>query len=150
MQTGKLPCLLGDGMGPRTETCVNWGGPIAKVVCLHQGNIYIQRKLWAWREQECIPLVSAEPPLTCVGRQTTPSHGGRYRSQNGSSRQLGWPYRHGTTFAPRHCLYQKKGTGMERTEMYFTRWYKNRTYPCEPANYPISWGGGIGPRTETC
>ena len=36
----KIPCLEGGGVGPRTESCVNWDGPIAMVPCLHQGNIY--------------------------------------------------------------------------------------------------------------
>ena len=35
------------------------------VPCLHQGNIYIKRKLRVWREQKCIPLVRAITPLNC-------------------------------------------------------------------------------------
>ena len=47
-------------IGPRTESCVNWDGPIAMVPCLHQGNIYTKRKLRVWRDQKCIPLVGAK------------------------------------------------------------------------------------------
>ena len=67
---------------PRRESCLNWNGPIAMVTCFHQGNIFTKRKLRAWRDQKCIPLVGAITPLTCTGRQNTPSRGRRYRAQN--------------------------------------------------------------------
>ena len=88
------------------------------VPCLHQGNIYIKRKLWVWRDQKCIALVGAIIPLTCAGRQNTPSRGRQYRGQNGKFGKLGRTYGHGTVFAPRKYLYQKEATGMERPEMY--------------------------------
>ena len=62
-------------LGATTETCKNWCGPIAMLPRLHQGKIYIQRKLWVCREQKCVPIVGAETPLTCAGWQTTLSHG---------------------------------------------------------------------------
>ena len=34
--------LEGSSIGPRTESLVNWDGPVAMVPCLHQGNIYIK------------------------------------------------------------------------------------------------------------
>ena len=43
VQAIKLLRLKGSGIGPRAETCVNWGGPTAMVPCLHQGNIDIKR-----------------------------------------------------------------------------------------------------------
>ena len=46
----KLPCLKGVGVGPRMQTCVNLGGPIAMVSCLQQGNMYIKRKIRIWRD----------------------------------------------------------------------------------------------------
>ena len=113
-----------------------------------QGNIYIQRKLRVWREQKCIPLVGAETPLTCAGRQTTPSHGGRNRAENGNLHKLGWTIRHGKAFAPRQYLYPKEATGMDRTEIYSSGRWRNPSYLCGPANNHL--GGGIGPRTETC
>ena len=146
MGAGKLPRLIRSGTLPRTESCANWGGPIAMVPC--QGNIYIQRKLRVWREQKCIPLVGAETPLTCAGRQTTPFHAGRYRAKNENLRRLGWSYRHGTVFAPRQSLYPKEGTGMERTEMYSTSRWSNPTFLYEPANYPISWGAVLVPERK--
>ena len=75
VQADKLPRLKGDGIGPKTETCVNWGGSIAMVPCLHQGNFYIKRKLRVWRAQKCICLVGAKTTLTCAGWQITPSQG---------------------------------------------------------------------------
>ena len=133
-------CLMGDGIRPRAETCVNWVGPIAMVPCLHQGNVYIKTKQWVCRAQKCIPLVGAETPFICAGRQTTLSHGGRYRADNRNLRKLRWTYRHATVFAPRQDLYPNEATGMERTEIYSTSWCRNPTYLCGPANYPISWG----------
>ena len=137
---GKVPYLIGGVIGPRTETCINLGGPIAMVLCLHQGIVYIKRKRLVWRAQKCTPLLCAETQLTCAGRKTTPSHAGRYRAEIRSLRKLGWIYRHGTTFAPRQYFYLKEATAMERTEMYSTSRWKNPTYLCGPANYPTSWG----------
>ena len=58
----------GRRFGPRTESCLNWDGPITMVTYFHQGNINTKRKLRAWRDQKCIPLVGAITPLTCAGR----------------------------------------------------------------------------------
>ena len=62
---------------------VNYDGPINRVPCLHQGNIYTKRKLRVWRDQKCIPLVGAITPLNGVGRQITPSRGRQYSDKNG-------------------------------------------------------------------
>ena len=133
----KLLRLKGVGIGPRTQTCINWGGPIAMVPCLHQGNIYFNKKLWEWKGQKCIPLVgtrrklrlcrvqkctslvSPKTPLTNAGRQTTPSQESWYRPENGILHTLGWTYHLGTIcFFLRQYLYQKEATGMERPEIY--------------------------------
>ena len=121
-----------------TETCVNWGGPIAMVTCLHQVNIYIKRKLRVWRAQMCISPVGAKSPLTCVGRQSTVCQGRQYRVGNGNLRKLGWTYRYGTVFAPRQYLHEKEATGMESPEMYFPSRCKKPSYLCGPSNYPVS------------
>ena len=134
----KLPHLKGVGIGPRTETYVNWGGPIAMVPLLHQGNIYIKRKLREWGDHKCIPLVYARTPLTCAGRQTIPSQGSRYRPEDGKLYKLGWTYRHVTVLAPRQCLYQKEAMGMERPELYSPNRCQTVSYLCGPSNYPIS------------
>ena len=42
---------------------------------------YTKRKLRVCRYQKCIPLVGAIIPLTCSGRQNTPSRGRQYRAQ---------------------------------------------------------------------
>ena len=73
VQAVKIPRLEGGSIGPSTESLVNWDGPMAMVPCLHQGNIYPKRKLRVWRDQKCIPLVGEIIPLTCAGRQNTPS-----------------------------------------------------------------------------
>ena len=128
MRAVKLPRLKGGGIGPRTETCANWGGYIALVPSLHQGNIDIKRERGAWRVQKCIPLVGAKTPLTCAGRQTTPSQGRRHKAENGNLRKFGRIYRVGTVFAPRQYLYQKGGRGMERPEMHSFSRCKNPSY----------------------
>ena len=83
-----LSRLEGGSIGPRTESFVNWDGPMAMVPCLHQGNIYTKRKLRVWRDKKCIPLVGAIIPLTCAGRQNTPSRGRQYRAQYGKLHKL--------------------------------------------------------------
>ena len=75
-------------IGSRTESLVNWDGPMAMVPCLHQGNIYIKTKLRVWRDQKCIPLVGAIIPFTCAGRQNTPSRGRQYRAHYGKLHKL--------------------------------------------------------------
>ena len=100
-----------------TVISVNWGGPITLVPCLHQGNIYIKRKLRVWRAQKCISLVGAKSPLTCAGLKTTPSQSSRYGVGNGNLRKLGWTYRHCTVFARRQYLREKEATGIESPEM---------------------------------
>ena len=138
MRPVKISRLGGSGIGPRTESCLNWDGPISTVLCLHQGNIYTKRKLREWRDQKCIPLVGEITPLTCAVRQNIPSRGRRYRAQNEKLPKLGWTYRQGIVLAPRKYLYQKEATGMERPQMYSaSRWY-NPTYLCGPSKYPVS------------
>ena len=138
MHAVKIPRLEAGSIGPRKESCVNWDGPIAMVPCLHQAHFFTKRKLRVWRDQKCIPLVGANAILTCVGREITPSQGRQHRAQKGKLRKLGRTYRHGTVFAPRKYLYQKKATGMERQEMYPASRYKNHTYLFGPSKYPIS------------
>ena len=121
----------------RTESCAYWGRYIALVPCLHQGNIYIKRELGVWRIQNCIPLVGAKTPLTCAGRQTTPSQGRRYRAENGKLSKFGMIYCLGTVCAPRQYLYQKTARGMERPEMHSFSRCKNHSYLCWPSNYPV-------------
>ena len=123
MRAVKLPRLEGGSIGPRTESWVNCDGPISIVPCLHQGNIYTKRKLRVWRDKKCIPLVGAITPLTCAGRENTPSRRRQYSAQNGKLGKLGRKYGHGTVLALRKYLYQTEATGIERPEMHSaTRW----------------------------
>ena len=138
MRDVKIPRLEGGSIEPRTESWVNWDGPVAMVPCLHQGNIYTKRKLRVWIDQKCIPLVGAITPLTCAGRQNTPSRGRQYRAQNGKLGKLGRTYGHGTVFAPRKYLHQKDATGMERSEMYSASRWNNPNYLREPSKYCVS------------
>ena len=79
----------GRRIGPRMESCVKWGGPIAMVPCLHLSNIYTKRKLRVWREQKCIKLVGAKSIHTCADRQTTQSRGRRHRAKTGKWSKTG-------------------------------------------------------------
>ena len=132
MRAVKIPHLEGGNIGPRTDSFVNWDGPMAMVPCLHQGNIYTKRKLRVWRDQKYIQLVGAITTLTCAVRHNTPSRGRQYRDQNGKFGKLGRTYGLGTVFAPRKYLHQKEATGMERPEMYSVSRCNNHTYPCGP------------------
>ena len=69
MRAVKIPRLEGGSIGTRTESCINWDGPISMVPCLHQGIIYTIRKPRVWRNQKCIPIVGAITQLTCAGCQ---------------------------------------------------------------------------------
>ena len=145
MRAVKITRLDGGSIGPSTESCINCDALISMVWCLHQGNIYIKRKLRVWRDQKCIPLVGAIIALTCAGRQNTPPRGRQYRAQYGKFGKLGRTCGHGTVFAPRKYLYQKEATGMERPEMYSVSRCNNPTYLCEPSNYPVSREAVYGP-----
>ena len=123
---------------PRTESLVNCDGPISMVPCLHQGNIYTKRKLRVWRDQKCIKLVGSITPLTCAGRQNTPSRGRQNRPQNGKLGKFGRKYGHGTVLALRKYLYQKEATGMDRPEMLSANRCNNPTYLCGSSKYPVS------------
>ena len=138
MRAVKIPFLEGGMIGPSTESCINCDGPIYMVPCLHQGNIYIKRKLQVWRHQKCIPLVGAITPLNCAGCHNTRSRGRQYRAQNGKFGKLGRTYGHGTVFAPRKYLYQKEATGMERPEMYSVSRCNNPTFLCGQSKYHVS------------
>ena len=134
----KLPCLKGGGIGPRTETCLNWGRQIAMVPGLHQGNIYIKMKVRVRRDQKSIVLAGVKTPVTCAGHQTTPSQRRQHRAKNGNLHKLGWTYFHGTVFAPRQYLHQKEAAGMERPETYSPSRCKNPSYLYGPSNYPVT------------
>ena len=138
MRAVQIPRLEGGSIGPRTESFVNWDGPVIMVPCLHQGNIYTKRKLRVWRDQKCIPLVGAINPLTCAGRSNTRSRGMQYRAQNGKLGKLGRTCGHGTVFALRKYLHHKEATGMERPEMYSASRWNNPTHLRGPLKYPVS------------
>ena len=138
MRAVKLPHLEGGSIGPTTESCVNFDGPISMVPCFHQGNMYTKRKLRVWRDQKCIPLVGGITPLNGAGRQNTPSRERQYRAQKGKWGKLRQTYGHGTVFAPMKYLHKKQATGMERQEMYSNSWCNNPTYLCGPSKYPVS------------
>ena len=68
------PCLLGN-IGSRKEICETSGLPIPMVPGFHQSNVYMKRKLRAWRVQKCIALVGTDTVLTSAWPQSTPCHG---------------------------------------------------------------------------
>ena len=138
MRTVKVPCLEGGSLGPRTESWVNFDGPISMVPCLHRGNNYTKRMLRVWRDQKCILLVGAITPLTCADLQNTPSRRRQYKAQNRKLGTFGRKYGHGTVLALRKNFYQKEATGMERPEMHSTNRCNNPTYLCGSSKYPVS------------
>ena len=65
-------------------------------------------------------------------------------AENGNMWKFGPNNPHGTTFAPKQWLYQRKATGMESSKMYCHSRCRNSTYQCWAANYPVSWGAVYG------
>ena len=118
------------------------------VPCLHQGNICTKRKLRVWRDQKCIPLVGAIIPLTCAGRQNSPSRWRRYRAQNGMLPKLGQTYRHCTVFHQGNTYTKRK----------LRAWRDQKCIPLVGAITPITCAGcqntpsrgrRFGPRMES-
>ena len=66
-------------------------------------------------------------------------------AQNGNMRKFGPTNPNGTAFAPKQWLYQKKGTGMESSNMYCHCRRRYCTYQCGAANYLVLWGVVYGP-----
>ena len=127
-------------MGQRMEICETLTLQIPMVPRLHQSNGFMKRKLRAWRVQKFISLVGADTVLTTAWKQSTPFHGGLYRTQNRNMRNFGPTNPHGTAFAPKQWLYLKEATGMESSKTYCPSRCRYRTYHCVAANYPVSWG----------
>ena len=141
----KVPHFMEDSEGPRMEICETSALQVPLVLCLHQSNGYIKRKLRAWRVQKCIVLVGAETVLITASPRSTSFHGGLYRAPNANMRNFGLTNPHGTTFAPKQWLYQKEATGMDSLKMYCPSRCRYRTYHCVEAKYPASWGVIQGP-----
>ena len=76
-------------------------------------------------------------PTYMCGPSKYPVSRGVVWAKNGKLPKLGRTYRHGTVFAPRKYLYQKKATGMERPEMYSASMCNNPTYLCGPSKYTV-------------
>ena len=108
------------------------------VLCLHQSNAYIKKKLRVWRDQKWIPFISAKTSRTCAGLETTPPQVSQYKAENGNLRKSGSTFRHDTVFTLLQCLYQKEATGMDSQTIRSSSWCKNQSYLCGTANSPVS------------
>ena len=117
LRASKLTGFVYRRMCSRMEIWENWGLPISKVPCLHQGNVYINRKLWVWGAQKCNRCVGAENALVVTGLQTNRLRLSPHVLENGNLGKLGATYLQGTVFAPRQCLYQKEASGMGSLRM---------------------------------
>ena len=100
------------------------------VLCLHQRNDYIKRKLGLWRVQKYIPLIGAISTLICTGPQTTATHIRQHRAEYGILWKSGATFRHGAVFAQKQSLYQREARALEIPKMYSSRRCNNRTYLC--------------------
>ena len=108
----KLPILMHRRIWPTLEVCGGSGPPIPTVPCLHQINVYINRKLRVWGSQKFNFLVGTKTVPTVTGRQTTYSHARPYMANIGNLRQFGASNTQGTVFAPNQRLYQKEATSV--------------------------------------
>ena len=104
----KLPRFMWGSIGTGMELFENSGLPIGMVPRFHKRSVYIKRKLQGWRTQKCIAQVRGKTPPTCAGPQTTSFHRGKYTDGNGNMRNFGPTNPHGTAFAPKQWLYQRK------------------------------------------
>ena len=87
----KLPRSMGGNIRSTKEICEISSLPIHMVPRLHLYNVYIKRKLRAWRVQKCIAQVGADTVLTNAGPQTITCHGGQYMVQRGNMRNSSLP-----------------------------------------------------------
>ena len=69
----------------------------------------------------------------------TPFHGGQYRHGNRNMRNFGPTNPHGSAFPQEEYLHQKETTGMENKKRNCSSPWKNPTYLCGSANYPVSY-----------
>ena len=106
LRTRKLPILMPRRIWPTLEIYGSSGPPIPKLLCLHQINVYIKRKLWVWGTQKCNFLVGAKTVPTVTGPQTTYSHAPPYMANIGNLRQFWASNPLGTVFAPNQRVWK--------------------------------------------
>ena len=70
--------------------------------------------------------------------QITHIHVSPYGVDNPNFRNFGVSYRHGTVFAPKQYLYQKKALGMQSTKILLLGWCKKGTNLYRASNYTHS------------
>ena len=76
LRGSKVPRFMQGSIGPRMEICETSALTIPMVPRLHQSNVYIKRKLRAWRVQKCIAQLGADTVLTTAWKHSTQFHGG--------------------------------------------------------------------------
>ena len=117
VQTFKEPGFMQCRVGPTVQICWNSGLPFAMVMCLHQCNVYIKRKLRERRGKKCNPWFRSKSPLRSTGLQIIRFHAASYRADSTNFQEFGATFRHGTMFEPMQCLYQKEAKGMQSPKM---------------------------------
>ena len=117
LRASKLPEFIYHRIWSRMEILENLRLPISQVPRLHQGNVYIKRKLRVWVAYKCNRCVGAKNALAVTGLQTTRVRLPPYIVDNGKLGKLAATYLSGTAFAPRQCLYQNEATGMGNLKM---------------------------------
>ena len=95
-------------IGPSIENCGNSGEPNAMVPCLHQGNVYIKRKLRVWSDQKCNLLVGANTASTNTGPQTSHVSYTQYMAGNENCGNSSEPIAMVTCFHQRNVYIKRK------------------------------------------
>ena len=67
---------------------------------------------------------------------------GAVQARNGNLRSFGPTNLPGTAFTPKQWLFENKATCMENSKIYCSSPWKNPTYLCGSAKYPVSWVAG--------
>ena len=76
--------------------------------------MFISKGSYGYGEPKNVIAASVgKSALAVAGLQSTWFHVSPYRAVNIILGQFGTTYRHGTVFAPKHCLYRKDATDME-------------------------------------
>ena len=149
----KVPHFMEGSEGTRMEICETSALQIPLVLCLHQSNGYIKRKLRAWRVQKCIVLVGAETN----GNITYHCVAAKYLVSWGVVQGTEWkyaklrPYQSPWYHVCAKAMVISKGSyGHGQSKNVLSQSLQIPYLPLRGSKVPRFMGGNIGPRMKIC